>query len=265
MATSTSPNSTAVAPEVHIFFRDIKEHPDDDTPRLVFADWLEEHGDAATAARGEFLRSRVLRHHLSNDDPSYSSLKRREGELFTAYRWLWLGPLADHARYWEFQRGLVQVWAQAEKILSAEVADWARSEAAFWVDALTLTDVKPRHLSQLAGSPLLGHLNMLDLSDNQLRRLHPLFETPAVGHITRLVLSHNRLTGEEITALTQSPYLDRLTELDLERNRLDDEAAARLASAECRRDLRVLRLRHNRFSAVGRAVLRQTFGERVQF
>jgi uncharacterized protein (TIGR02996 family) len=265
MAKSFSLNNTSVAPEVPIFFRDIKEHPNEDTPRLIFADWLEEHGDAATAARGEFLRLRVLRHHLSTDDPSYDVLKRREGELFTTYRWRWLGPLADQARYWEFERGMTQVWAQAEKVLTAEVTDWARTEAAFWIDALTLTDMTPRHLTQLAASPLLAHLNVLDLSDNRLRRLRPLFETPAVACLTRLVLSRNRLTGEEIAALTGSPHLPRLAELDLEHNRLDDEAAARLASAEWRPNLHVLRLRHNRFSAVGREVLRQVFAERVQF
>ena len=264
MANSSSLSGTAIPPEVHIFFREIKEHPDDDTPRLIFADWLEEHGDAAAAARGEFLRSRVLRRHLSADDPSYDLLKRREGELFTAYCWTWLGPLTDQSREWKFERGLVQVRAKAEQVLTPDVAAWARTEAAFWIDALTLTDVTPRHLAQLAESPLLGHLNMLDLSENRLRRLRTLFETPAVGRLTRLLLSRNRLTGEEIAALTESPHLCRLTELDLERNRLDDEAAARLASAEWRRDLRLLRLRHNRFSPVGREVLRQAFRERVQ-
>jgi Ran GTPase-activating protein (RanGAP) involved in mRNA processing and transport len=111
---------------------------------------------------------------------------------------------------------------------------------------------------------LLAHLNTLYLSDNRLRHLRPLFETPAVGCLTRLVMSRNLLTGEGIAPLTESPHLGRLTELEMTSNRLDDEAAARLASAECRRDLRVLRLRHNRFSAVGREVLRQAFGERVQ-
>jgi uncharacterized protein (TIGR02996 family) len=264
MAISSSPNCTAIPPEVRIFFRDIKEHPDDDTPRLIFADWLEEHGDAATAARGEFLRSRVLRHQLPTDDPSYDVLKRREGELFTTYRWRWLGPLADQARFWEFERGLVQVWAQAEKVLTAEVADWARTEAAFWIDALTLADMTPRHLAQLAESPLLGHLNTLDLSDNRLPTFRPLFETPAVGNLTRLVLSRNRLSRGELRALTESPHLGHLTELELERNRLGDEAAVRLAGAEWRHQLRLLCLRYNRFTTEGRDVLRQVFNERVQ-
>jgi uncharacterized protein (TIGR02996 family) len=34
------------------FLRAVCEHPDDDRPRLIFADWLDEHGDP----RGEFIR-----------------------------------------------------------------------------------------------------------------------------------------------------------------------------------------------------------------
>jgi uncharacterized protein (TIGR02996 family) len=37
------------------FLADIVEHPDDDTPRLVYADWLEDHGEEAQA---EFIRVR---------------------------------------------------------------------------------------------------------------------------------------------------------------------------------------------------------------
>lgn len=38
------------------FLEAILQDPDDDTPRLIFADWLEEQGDSASAARAEFVR-----------------------------------------------------------------------------------------------------------------------------------------------------------------------------------------------------------------
>lgn len=34
-------------------------HPDDNTPRLVLADWLDDQGDAAMAARAEFIRAQL--------------------------------------------------------------------------------------------------------------------------------------------------------------------------------------------------------------
>jgi uncharacterized protein (TIGR02996 family) len=32
------------------FLQDIVAHPEDDTPRLIYADWLEDHGDPDRAA-----------------------------------------------------------------------------------------------------------------------------------------------------------------------------------------------------------------------
>jgi uncharacterized protein (TIGR02996 family) len=62
--TTTSPPPAAPRPEVLAFLRDIKDHPDDDTPRLVLADWLEEHGDP----RGEFVRVQCQLARLREDD-----------------------------------------------------------------------------------------------------------------------------------------------------------------------------------------------------
>ena len=39
---------------------DIKDNPDDDTPRLVYADWLEERGDTDGARRAELLGMLVV-------------------------------------------------------------------------------------------------------------------------------------------------------------------------------------------------------------
>jgi uncharacterized protein (TIGR02996 family) len=266
MSSSTSPDPSSIRPEVQNFFRDIKEHPDDDTPRLIFADWLQEHGDPDSAARGEFLRSCVLRHRLSPDDPSNNLLKRREGELFTEHRWAWLGPLADQARNWGFERGLIQIVAQAEKVLIEEVAVWARTEAGLWIDALTLAGVTTQRADQLTYSPLLGHLNRLDLSNNPYQpSFVPLFHEPCLPYLTELILSHNRLTVGQIACLTVRPHSSRLRILDLRHNRLDDTAAYLLADDPFLKNLCALRLGHNRFSADGIARLRQAFGDRVEF
>jgi uncharacterized protein (TIGR02996 family) len=44
-----------VSPE-EAFRADMIEHPDDDAPRLIFADWLEERGGEGDAERAEFIR-----------------------------------------------------------------------------------------------------------------------------------------------------------------------------------------------------------------
>ena len=39
------------------FLADIIAHPADDAPRLVYADWLEEHGDEKDQDRAAFIRA----------------------------------------------------------------------------------------------------------------------------------------------------------------------------------------------------------------
>ncbi len=38
------------------FLEDIVAHPDDDAPRLVYADWLEDQDDPAGRARADLIR-----------------------------------------------------------------------------------------------------------------------------------------------------------------------------------------------------------------
>ncbi|MBY0460810.1 MAG: TIGR02996 domain-containing protein [Gemmataceae bacterium] len=45
--------------EREALLRAVCENPDDDTPRLVFADWLQENGDEHDQARAEFIRAQV--------------------------------------------------------------------------------------------------------------------------------------------------------------------------------------------------------------
>ena len=61
-------------------------HPDDDTPRLVYADWLEEAGRAEQA---EFTRVQCRLEAGGPADPDYPDLLLREEELK-----LWLGTFA---------------------------------------------------------------------------------------------------------------------------------------------------------------------------
>jgi uncharacterized protein (TIGR02996 family) len=81
------------------FLADILEHPADDTPRLVYADWLEEHGQAE---RAEFIRVQcaIAVDPLADKPPpsnprcacSLCALRRRERELLNdaVHWWNWL-------------------------------------------------------------------------------------------------------------------------------------------------------------------------------
>jgi uncharacterized protein (TIGR02996 family) len=56
----------------------ITANPDEDTPRLIYADWLEEHDEAE---RAEFIRLQCRLEHLSRKSAEGKPLAKREKEL----------------------------------------------------------------------------------------------------------------------------------------------------------------------------------------
>ena len=56
------------------FLAAIRAHPADDLPRLVYADWLEEHGQSE---RAEFIRVECEAAMIDRDSPAYPALLGR--------------------------------------------------------------------------------------------------------------------------------------------------------------------------------------------
>jgi len=75
------PRKSRTPPEVLAFLQDARENPADDAPRLILADWLEEHGDP----RGTFVRVQVERARLPEGDPRRAELATRERELLERF------------------------------------------------------------------------------------------------------------------------------------------------------------------------------------
>ena len=62
--------------KMHPFLRTIAENPDDDNPRLVFSDWLEENGHQD---RAEFIRLQI---ELANMDPSEDGYAEKTARMY---------------------------------------------------------------------------------------------------------------------------------------------------------------------------------------
>jgi uncharacterized protein (TIGR02996 family) len=88
----------------------IAAHPDEDTPRLMYADWLDEHGQGV---RAEFIRVQIEVSHIEQlpriELNRYVGLFRRQQELLDNHRAELLGPLARLAAgvRVEFSRGFL--------------------------------------------------------------------------------------------------------------------------------------------------------------
>jgi uncharacterized protein (TIGR02996 family) len=86
------------------FLQAILENPDDDTPRLIYADYLDEHGDPD---RAEFIRVQVALATLPPDDSRRGQLGDRERQLLVEHREEWLGPLRPLLSGRAFRRGFL--------------------------------------------------------------------------------------------------------------------------------------------------------------
>jgi uncharacterized protein (TIGR02996 family) len=244
--------------QLSVFLRDIKHDPDDDTPRLVLADWLQDQGDP----RGELLALALEIDRLGLSDRRRALLERRARLLLSQYSFTWLGPLLDLPLTFRFERGFLHLEASAERFLSDKVDDLARAGAFDWVLSLRLTDLRGPSLGRLARSPLLGALPCLDLGRNRLGpdELAALLDSPRLGGLRALTLHYNRLGPRGAAGLAGCPRLSRLRALRLAHNGLGDEGARALAGSPHLNALTLLDVGHNHVSTGGLAALQARFG-----
>ena len=228
------------------FLQSIGEDPDDDGPRLIYADWLEERGDP----RGEFIRVQVELARTPPSDPRVPLWKEREAQLLEAHWDAWTLPLRELLV--DDRLGVPREVQIQRKYQPRALREWFRRgfpeklqlEVRICVECgEALLRVAPlRHLclwgagegaSALARSPHLATIDTLEFGDY--------FRSP--------------LDAAGMRELAAAQYLGRLRRLLLYRNNLGDEGAAALASAPWFAGLRVLHLGDNGLSAEGVAAL----------
>ncbi len=101
---STEPPRRCSVSAADPFLRAVLAHPDDDQPRLVYADWLDEQGDP----RGEFIRLQVELARHGPAHPRHKGWMRRAAELFLQHGREWGRPLQGWVRPCRFRRGFVE-------------------------------------------------------------------------------------------------------------------------------------------------------------
>ncbi len=82
------------------FLQAMLEAPDDETQRLIYADWLDEQDDP----RGEFIRVQCQLTRLAADDPARPALEERERRLYAEVSPGWPGSPRDRAAAFAFCR-----------------------------------------------------------------------------------------------------------------------------------------------------------------
>ncbi len=222
------------------FLEDILAHPDDNTPRLVYADWLDEHGDSA---RAEFIRVQVESAALPHWDARRVRLRLRERALIEEHGEEWKEELPRiRGITWEgFRRGFVAEARFASlKALRENAGDcweatpleaisvrWPRPreshenlEAIAGLRELSITGTlynAHREVGRLADMPLLSTLHALNIADSNLgvEGFGQLVASPHLGNLKALRVPRNYIGNGAISALTSTTSLTALEELDL--------------------------------------------------
>src|SRR5262245_18080051 len=126
-------------PELLGLLRACKEEPDDDVPRLILADWLEERNGPTDAERAELIRIHCAIDRTPTDLERRGELCARATLLLAMHKAAWLGPLAVHGTLW---RGLlhlmIQPSARSSPILLDPLIEAANDEPGVWLTSLVV-------------------------------------------------------------------------------------------------------------------------------
>ncbi|MBM3981508.1 MAG: TIGR02996 domain-containing protein [Planctomycetes bacterium] len=142
-------------------FRAICEHPREDTPRLVYADWLQENG---LPERAEFIRLQCEAWALCPAYPTLTAARTRASDLLRAFgdRWYNELPFVPGLEWGDlFVRGFID---SARTVAMSDVG--ATLEGAFAAAPLrflTVTELRRGQLRLLLTCPRLGQLTKLYL------------------------------------------------------------------------------------------------------
>jgi uncharacterized protein (TIGR02996 family) len=174
--------------------RAVVADPDDDTPRLIYADWLEENGQAERAA---FIRAHIEASRAEPFSEQARQAQVRAGQLLDKNRQAWTRHFQKHLFLTlDFQRGFIGKIG-IEPIVAAEA-----------VEAVFVNEpVQSLELIRHDGVP------------EDWLSLMPVFEFPQLRRVRRLQLRPARsLLDDEYTALAESPLLGGVRELCLSGN-----------------------------------------------
>ncbi|MSQ94292.1 MAG: TIGR02996 domain-containing protein [Gemmataceae bacterium] len=224
------------------FLQTILDRPDDDLPRLHYANWLDGCGNPL----GEFIRLQCLLAQNPQPQPRH---ERRAQELLAQHQCFWSHALSGRIEWCSFRRGFIEEIALTDRQLVEHAAELFRYAPVLDLH-LEWTGVRLDRLPELPG---VQHTLFLDLSSQGLGNgaIERLAEAPLLAQVHGLNLSSNLLEDEGLEAIYDSPHAGNLRELYVSDNPVTDDGVRRLVMAPIVERLEVLDMRFTQVSQEG--------------
>lgn len=268
-------NNTRMSTDRDALLAAIRTNADEDTPRLMFADWLDENDDPD---RAEFVRVQCELARLTDDggdsQPLYEFLRDRDFVTRPTADWTRIDDgihrrlalsmraadlLKRHAELWTPQppKGRKVTWhgfhrGFPERVTLPSFRGLKRVAAHLRAAAPTVTlvadEFAPEHVEQLAEAGLLTWVSGLDLRDGGGPALRALGHRPEAAGVRSLRLRYGG-ASDVASALADGPHWTGLRELDLRGSPLDPDTAEALFRAPHLRTLRRLDIHGDAWTA----------------
>lgn len=233
----------------------VAEQPEDDAPRLVMADWLDDNGDPA---RAEFIRTQLEVRRLDFYSAHCAALRRRVEALHKQHwqRWLKDDGLSK-PRFAVFRRGFVEqitfddcaaflrdapALAERTPLLAAEVYCETPEPSPAFIDSPLLERLRGLHVGRRASVLLLNRQMLRSSEGGDFRRI---LEEPRFEELRRVSLAQPDPVG--LRDLLLSRRLANLRELDLSGSWFEQGFVSVFRDAEPLANLRSLDLTDTNF------------------
>jgi uncharacterized protein (TIGR02996 family) len=215
----------------------ILKHPAEDTPRLAFADWLEENGDNRYAA---FIRKQIELAKVPEWDPLWVRALHRERNSLTGYLYDQFVPTVPEGLEWppltSFCRGFP--WHVESTGAEPFLVHAQRLFAAIPLQALTIDATErwrvPIDLTALFASPHLARLKQLSFTLTRLapEAMRQMQACPHLRNLTTVASSYAGFLPGALEKLFRPPLIEQLDSVRLETSSVDwEDLAAGCAAA----------------------------------
>ncbi len=268
------------------FLAEILANPEDNTPRLVYADWLTEQGDP----QGEFIHLQIQRESLPKNSAKSRRLRKRERELLkeNELNENWAGLLAARTERYEFRSGFVS-FVKVDVINFATAAthmfsrnpvhslEFGRSskylqsaERASALERLRTLKFTRFDLDgqfEFFSCPRLSNIHTLNFyrsSFGRFARIRDLVESESLGSLRRLIFDQSQFDTRCFEILAESTMLKQLDRVEISMGEVSVESVLQLAESPNLKSPGVLTIESPSLSESDLAAIQERLGYPLQ-